>query len=65
MATTQATVKCFTVEVLNGDGSYLVTVEYNEGDPDLFSFSSAAKLQKFIKKYLVTDEVTEVEELQK
>jgi len=48
----------FQVEYLNGDNSYVVTVAYKDstgmfGDPDKFSFSSAAKLKKFIGKSLL------------
>lgn len=47
------------IEFVNGDGSYLVTVAYRteKGQPwginDRFTFSSAAKLKKFISNSLL------------
>jgi hypothetical protein len=51
----------FAVEYLNGDESYVVTVYYKDangnsgGIPDKFSFSTSAKLKKFITKTLLGD----------
>ena len=48
------------IEFVNGDGSYLVTVAYRVaktgqpfGVPDRFTFSSGAKLKKFIANSLL------------
>jgi len=56
------------IEFVNGDGSYLVTVAYRTttGHPwphtDRFTFSTAAKLKKFISKTLLVNSDSEVEE---
>ena len=48
-----------TIEFLNGDDSYTVTVFYRDeagnpaGSPDKFSFSNVAKLKKFLTKTLL------------
>lgn len=61
MANQELIVGGFTVEFLNGDDSYIVTVFYLDsktgqaaGTPDKFSFSTAAKAKKFIAKNLLT-----------
>ena len=54
------------IEFISGDGSYLVTVAYRTtkglpyGVPDRFTFSTAAKLKKFLTKSLLAG--TEAEE---
>ena len=59
----------FSVEFLNGDESFLVTVFYKDtggnptGTPDKFSFSTGAKLKKFITKHLVSSGTEAVEEV--
>lgn len=72
MDTPRLTVDDFTVEFLGGDGSYVLTVAYKDengqeaGVPDRFSFSTAAKLLKFIKKNLLvsnTDDEPAAEEV--
>ena len=58
----------FTVEYLNGDDSYQVTVYYRNtegvasGVPDKFSFSTDAKLKKFISQSLLKQEVVSIPE---
>ena len=58
----------FTVEFLNGDNSYQVTVYYRNtegvasGVPDKFSFSTDAKLKKFISQSLLNQGTTSVPE---
>ena len=50
----------FSVEFLNGDESYLVSIYYRDAkgfptsESDKFSFTTAAKLKKFISKTLLT-----------
>ena len=58
------------IEFMNGDGSYLVSVDYRTTQglhwhvSDQFTFSTGAKLKKFISKTLLggTDEETAAEE---
>ena len=62
---TQVFISGFGVEYLNGDESYLVTVFYKNTNgqitpiPDKFSFSTSAKLKKFITNYMLRTEDTE------
>ena len=59
MDTPKLFVDSFDVEFLGGDESFLLTVAYKDEDgqeagvPDRFSFSTSAKLIKFIKKNLL------------
>lgn len=65
MTTDRLYVNGATIEFLNGDDSYTVTVFYRDeignpaGSPDKFSFSTAAKLKKFISKTLLETASTE------
>ena len=69
METPDLEVNACQIEFLNSDGSYVVTVAYRtiQGQPwpvvDRFSFSTAAKLKKFISKNLLgSPEKEELEE---
>ena len=59
---TQVFISGFMVEYLNGDESYMVSVVYKDaqgllkGVPDKFSFSTSAKLKKFLNNIVLRTE---------
>lgn len=63
MATQELFVNGATIEFLNGDSTYAVTVFYRDragnvaGSPDKFSFSTATKLKKFISHTLLDSDM--------
>lgn len=62
METSELFISHTVISFLNGDSSYVVSVYYRDekgnpsGNPDSFSFPTAAKLKKFVSKTLLAEE---------